>query len=101
MFQYTTWGRKIFFNFQILFLTPFCNQKRYFRVFHSFMHKSLPNNLKYFFLVINSRKKKNKINTFQKVYKILTKNEKIKKDTKKVKNKIEILETNENFHHLY
>ena len=30
MFQYTTWGRKIFFNFQILFLTPFCNQKSYF-----------------------------------------------------------------------
>ena len=38
---------------------------------------------------------------FKKVYKILTKNEKIKKDTKKVKNKIEILKTNENFHHLY
>ena len=36
MFQYTTWGRKIFFNFQILFLTPFCNQKRYFCVFWPF-----------------------------------------------------------------
>ena len=33
MFQYTTWGRKIFFYFQILFLTPFCNQKRHVRLF--------------------------------------------------------------------
>ena len=30
MFQYTTWGRDKFWIFQILFLTPFCNQKRYF-----------------------------------------------------------------------
>ena len=30
-------------NFQILFATPFCNQKLYFRVFafHNFMHKFL------------------------------------------------------------
>ena len=47
MFQYTTCGRKIYFNFRILFLTPFCNQKRYFRVFYWFMHKSLPKNLKF------------------------------------------------------
>ena len=33
MFQYTTWSRKIFYNSQILFLTPFCNQKLYFWCF--------------------------------------------------------------------
>ena len=45
--QYTTLGQKIFFHFQILFLTPFCNQRRYFRVFHGFMYKSLPKNLEF------------------------------------------------------
>ena len=44
MFQYTTWGRKIFFNFQILFLTPFCNQKRYFCVFWPFYAQILTKN---------------------------------------------------------
>ena len=44
--QYTTLGQKIFFNFPILFLTPFCNLKLYFCVFDHFMHKSLPKNLK-------------------------------------------------------
>ena len=34
--SYTSWGRKIFFYFQILFLTPFCNQKRYFCVLWPF-----------------------------------------------------------------
>merc|ERR1711954_380148 len=38
--------KKYFFHFQILFLTPFCNPKRYFCVFDHFIHKSLPKNLK-------------------------------------------------------
>ena len=45
--QYTTWGQKIFFDFQIFNLTPFCNLKRYFCVFDHFIHKSLPKNLKF------------------------------------------------------
>ena len=36
IFRYTTLGQKHFFNFQILFLTTFCNLKRYFRVFWPF-----------------------------------------------------------------
>ena len=34
--QYTTLGQRIFFNFQILFFTPFCNLKRYFCVVWQF-----------------------------------------------------------------
>ena len=45
--QYTTLGQKIFFNFQILFLTPFCNQKRYFRVFWPFYTQILTKNPKF------------------------------------------------------
>ena len=61
--QYTTWGQKIFFDFQIFNLTPFCNLKRYFCVFHQFIHKSLPKNLKF--------KKRLKLWGFWQNYKII------------------------------
>ena len=44
MFQYTTWGREKFWIFQILFLTPFCNQKQYFCVFWQFYAQILTKN---------------------------------------------------------
>ena len=39
--RYTTLDQRIFFNFQILFLTPFCNLKRYFYDFWQFYKQSL------------------------------------------------------------
>jgi len=44
--QYTTWGERILFNFQILFLTPFCDLKQYFSKFLPFYTQSLPKHLK-------------------------------------------------------
>ena len=44
MFQYTTWGREKVWIFQIWFLTPFCNQKRYFRIISQFYAQILTKN---------------------------------------------------------
>ena len=55
MFQYTTWGREKFWIFQILFLTPFCNQKRYFCVFWPFYAQILTKKTKIQQIMYNVR----------------------------------------------